>query len=560
MAKVLDPASTPVARLIESVRVVCVRYPVGVLLVVAVAVRLVAVSVRFVIGTDEGLFLTLGRSLADGLGYTGDGRVVQVDFPPGFSLFAAAVYALGGWPELPSQLNVVVVGGLVVAPVYWLARQMLDATAAFRAGLFTALLPALVLAQGNFESVAEPLYTLMLFTGWALVWRGVGVLRAEMVAGKGGHPIRFASRAGREPPLQVRVRRRGPQKWIVLGLAGLAIGAAHLVRWEGVVMALLAAGFVVVVLRRGAIGPVVVMMAGVAVFALPYAVFLYGYTGSVISPKAAITRQHAAAIAAAGDDPFAYEKAYGTYEAFLANPRQPQTVPPTDLGTFVGRYLGNVLLELRLWLTSVSVMALVWVVPALLGAWRLRGWPALFLGLHLAPLAAIPASVVDPRYFLPALPALMIFAAAGWSEVLTWRRGRGLWERATPAVLALMIALFVLGDLAGPFLFPRNLEYRTAGLAVRGLLPEGAHVLARKRQVPFYAGAFWEWLPYDDLDGVLDYARSHEAEYLVVDEATTPSLRPQLAYLLDPAAAPEVLTPVYVSEGGPRVVVYRIER
>mgnify|MGYP006209215221 CR=1 FL=1 len=44
-------------------------------------------------------------------------------------------------------------------------------------------------------------------------------------------------------------------------------------------------------------------------------------------------------------------------------------------------------------------MAAVWVVPALLGAWRLRWWRACYLALHLVPLAAIPASVVDPRYF-----------------------------------------------------------------------------------------------------------------------------------------------------------------
>src|SRR5688572_26522594 len=100
--------------MVESARTLAARHPVWVLMGVAVLARVAAVSGRFVIGTDEGLFLTLGRSLVDGLGYTGNGRVVQVDFPPGFPLFAAAVYALGGWPELPSQLNVLVIGSLVV--------------------------------------------------------------------------------------------------------------------------------------------------------------------------------------------------------------------------------------------------------------------------------------------------------------------------------------------------------------------------------------------------------------------------------------------------------------
>jgi 4-amino-4-deoxy-L-arabinose transferase-like glycosyltransferase len=509
--------------MLEAARAQLARHPLWVLLALAVVVRLLAVSVRFVIGTDEGLFLTLGRSLASGLGYTGDGRVLQVDFPPGFSSFAAAVYALGGWPELPSQLNVVVIGSLLVLPVYWLARQLTDTPTAFRAGLFTALLPALVLAQGNFESVAEPLYSLLLFTGWALLWWALIARR----------PLAF-------------------------GLAGLALGAAHLVRWEGVVMAGLGTLFIVGVRRRQAVRPVLVLAAGVALFAVPYGAFLYTHTGSVISPKTAITRQHAAALALSADDPFAYEKAYDAYEAFLANPRQRPSLPPADAGDLVQRYARNVLVELRLWLTSVSVMAVVWLGPALLGLWRLRWSRAVFVALHLVPLAVIPAAVVDARYFLPALPALLILAAAGWSGLLAREHGPGL-RRALPRVLlGLTLVLFVLGDLAGPFLFPRNLEYRAAGLALRGLLPEGAHVLARKRQVPFYAGAFWEWLPFADLDGVLAYARAHDANYLVVDDATTPSLRPQLAYLLDPTTAPAMLTPIYVSENGPRVVVYEI--
>jgi hypothetical protein len=396
---------------------------------------------------------------------------------------------------------------------------------AWRAGLFTALLPALVLAQGNFDSVAEPLYALLLFTGWAWLWSAI------------------------------KTRR-----WWAYGLAGLALGAAHLVRWEGVVLAVLGAGALVFALRRAAAVPLLSLLTGVAVLAVPYAAFLYANTGSVISPKTAITRQHAAAIAASGDDPFAYEKAYSTYEAFLADPRQRAVVPPTSAGAFAQTYARNLVAELRLWLTSVSVMAVVWVIPALLGAWRLRWFPAFFLALHLVPLAVIPIAVVDPRYFLPALPALMIFAAAGWDVLFQRLPGLG-WRRfVAPALLGLTASLFALGALSGPFLYPRNLEYRAAGLALRGHLPEGAHVLARKRQVPFYAGAFWEWLPYGDLDSVLAYAQAHGAEYLVIDEATTRALRPQLAFLLEPAAAPENLAPVYVSDAGPVVVVYQIKR
>ncbi|MCC6187614.1 MAG: glycosyltransferase family 39 protein [Anaerolineales bacterium] len=506
------------------------QHPIWSLLIVAVAARLLAVGARFVIGTDEGLFLTLGRSLASGLGYTGDGRTVQIDFPPGFSLFAALVYALGGWPELPSQLNVLLFGSLIAAPVYWLGRHLATEQTGFRAGLFVALLPALALAQGNFEAVAEPLYSLLFYAGWALLWRGL--------------------------------TRREAASFL---LAGGALGVAHLVRWEALVLAFLAAGLIVAGLRRAAPVPATAFLAGLAVCAVPYALFLYTHTGSVLSPKTQITQWHAAALDASGNDMFAYEKAYTAYEAYLANPRHPLPVPALPLSGLLQRYARNLVRQAWLWLTSVSLLTPLWVIPVLTGVIGLPRRRALFLLAPLVTLAVFPLSVVDPRYLLPALPALMLLAACGWNlldEYLPVLRveiaGRARRWPLAALLVGLTLVVYALADVAGPFLFPRPTEYRTAGIALRGLVPEEAHIMARKRQVPFYAGVAWEWLPYGTLDDVLRYAAAHGARYLVVDGTTTPDLRPQLAPLLDPTSAPANLTPVYDSISEPRVIVYEI--
>jgi 4-amino-4-deoxy-L-arabinose transferase-like glycosyltransferase len=510
------------------------RHPLWLLWVIALIARLPAAFVRFVIGTDEGLFLTLGRNLLRGLGYTANGSLVQVDFPPGFSFFAAAVYALGGAPELPSRLNVVLIGSLLPLPVYVLARALAGEPAAFRAGLLTALLPALVLAQGNFEAVAEPLYTLLLFTAWALLATAL-------------HRYPRITVSGVTPPR--------PHAIALFALAGLGLGAAHLVRWEGVVLALVAAGMLTLRLRRRALAPLAAFALAVALFAAPYAAYLHRHTGSAVSPKAVITRLHAASLEANRDDAFAYEKAYLDYEAYLRNPRQPPAAASVSAGALAARYLRNAVDQARLWLASVSLMTPLWLLPAVAGGFALPRRRALFLAALFVPLLAIPASVVDPRYFLPVLPAAMIFVACGLTALGQRWRDRRL-GRLARLWLAVMLAAFALGSLAGPFLFPRPLEYRAAGLAVQAQLPEGAHMLARKRQVPFYAGAFWEWLPYGDLEHVLEYARGHNARYLVLDEATTPWLRPQLAHLLDPAVAPAGLVPIYARDG---VVIYALE-
>lgn len=512
------------------------RHPIASLIIIALLVRVLPAAVRFVIGSDEGLFLTLGQNLAAGRGYTGDGVTTQIDFPPGFALFAAAIYKIDGGLELPALLNILLIGSLLPLSVYWLTRQLSDAKTAFIAGVLTALHPALVLSQGNFESVAEQPYGLLLYTAWGLLWWGLQ-----------------RPRSWRYIPAHIGV----------FGLAGLLIGLAHLVRWEGVIMGAVGAGIIVLTLRREAPASLALFLAGLSLFAIPYAEYLYQHTGSPFSPKTMLTQLHAAAIDASVDDPYAIEKYFfEPYEVWLANPRVPPQMLQENRLAPMQRYLGNALLELRLWFTALAFMAVVWIVPFLLGVWRLGVRQTLFLLPLFIPLAFIPASVVDPRYFLIPLPIFMIFTARGWiwlAEKLPKFRFPKISQPVSLAAigLAATLILFTLADLSGPFLYPRPLEYRSAGLALRGQIPPNAPILARKRQLPFYAGGVWIWLPFADLDGVLAYAASHKIDYLVLDQSTTPSLRPQLAYLLDPAKAPANLQPIYASQ---EIVVYHINK
>jgi hypothetical protein len=335
-----------------------------------------------------------------------------------------------------------------------------------------------------------------------------------------------------------------------------------------------------------AVLPALVFTFGLAAFAVPYALFLKQNTGSFVNPKAMITQLHSALLEASAADPYAFEKYYYDLEDVLADPVSLSQVPPELLAyrtPLAQRYVGNLMTEAGLWLTSASLMTLVWIIPAAIGALTMPRGRSLFLALLFAPLGAIPASVVDPRYFLPALPAAMIFAGFGWERVMrrlkaddgrpptpgahlrgrpadrrVWGLKIEVWSWA-PVLLAATFVLFAGFDFAAPFWLSRPTEYRKAGLALRGQLPAGAHVLARKRQAPFYAGGTWEWLPFAELTGVVDYAKSHQADYLLLDRRTVVPLRPQLVDLLDPANAPAGLRPIYYDEAG-GVVVYFIER
>ena len=71
-------------------------------------------------------------------------------------------------------------------------------------------------------------------------------------------------------------------------------------------------------------------------------------------------------------------------------------------------------------------------------------------------------------------------------------------------------------------------------------LPEDAVILTRKPEVSYYANRLMHPVPNEELPAIIRYARSHEIDYLVVDEYFIPT-RPQLAFLLEQDRFPEDL-------------------
>jgi hypothetical protein len=122
-----------------------------------------------------------------------------------------------------------------------------------------------------------------------------------------------------------------------------------------------------------------------------------------------------------------------------------------------------------------------------------------------------------------------------------------------------LIAMCVASDIGAMFFIPRPIEYRTAGLALRGQIQTNRPVLMRKRQIAFYSNTAYDWLPFSGLPGVLDYAQLNGADYFVIDSDTTPVVRPQLTYLLAPSNAPPSIAVFYeTGSANDKVIVYQI--
>jgi hypothetical protein len=188
----------------------------------------------------------------------------------------------------------------------------------------------------------------------------------------------------------------------------------------------------------------------------------------------------------------------------------------------------------------------------------------------LIPFSGFLAFHIEARYFAPALPVLLLWAAQGARELGNWLyqtvaiwRGRplaGHWTTALvqwgPAGVLVLVLVSLLPLTARAAQVSVPLHYKTVGLWLRAHTPAGMKVMTRQGTITLYADRLQVPLPYADWPDVLEAARVHGAGYLVVDEAELRVVRPQLAFLLQ--ETPPELAFVRSFEGGfRRTRVYR---
>ena len=172
---------------------------VGLLVGLAFAVRLALVLfVDRVVWGDEPFYLWLGRNWFEGRGYSFTGYP-DVHHTPGYPFLSAVFYLLTGNLESASDVSYVLFGTLLMLPLYALARRIFNRQVGYIALLIAAVYPALTGTILFWGTMTEPPYY---FFAYAAL---------------------FALLAGME-------RRKA---WAVF-LAGLAAGAAYIVRPEGI--------------------------------------------------------------------------------------------------------------------------------------------------------------------------------------------------------------------------------------------------------------------------------------------------------------------------------------
>ncbi|MDA8187203.1 MAG: glycosyltransferase family 39 protein [Dehalococcoidales bacterium] len=509
-------------------------------------VRIYLSTLPYVVKGDESAYLWLGQSIARGNGFALMG-MPELHYNPLFPVVIAAIYFVTGALEEASKIAFIIFGGLLVVPVYLMARRILGTLEAALAGVLAAVHPALTVYIFYEGGLSEPLYVFLAFSGLYALLLGLQESR-----------------------------------WRAYAACGALFGLSYLDRSEGIELLVfgLAIVAVVAIIRRQVFDKTNWVALGTltlsfAVFALPYVFYLYQHTGQLmISGKPWIAYVQNRSLAEGdlatfdkltwGLDKSGRAVIYESPEKFdhslvdeiVGNPRR-------SIGHLTQNVFRLETLVLDHKIAPIFLIALV--ALGLFGrAWnrsRLLGESVLVGSVILA---VLPTLLMYPtiRFLALMFPAVFIWTAAGLVDLQTWlrrttstllptsrtERTRGsmpvVMAAIAGAVIIYFLAVYSASIKSHQTWLAEDLAGKGVALSLRSELPANAVMMSRDGNFAFYAGTKWAPFPNAEYDQVMAYARAHSVSYLVVDEWSVTVTRPQLSFLLDEKRAPKGLVPL----------------
>jgi 4-amino-4-deoxy-L-arabinose transferase-like glycosyltransferase len=427
---------------------------------------------------DSCNYMAGGSAILHGQPYLNIRDDPQLTFPPGYPALIALGLTVVDDPELAGRLVSVLASLGCVILVYLLGARL----AGWHAGAAAALLMALMPLRIRIATVvwSESVYLALLLIAIVVLWGWM---------------------------------ERGGWNWAVGG--GMLAGAAYLVRPE----AMLLVGFAALVgwvhgasKPRWSAQPLGVLL-GFAIVAAPYVLFLHSHTGEwELTHKTRVNLRVAEA------------RSVGTPMQQMYRLNQEGGVVSLSQQNMLSGLAGRALRNAKgIWLRlPVLASPLVFVFAALglfaLFAPRAPGPGALTMGLALAsPLVFLlpffweDRMLLCPAALLALLAAVGVFRAAQY--VRSADRDRAAWLVVMLACV-LMIGQTIKAGQVGGHVHPRIAT--TIGRWIAQDIPERSAMVSRLPVASYYANKVHHPLPYEELAGVIAYARTCGASLLLL--------------------------------------------
>jgi hypothetical protein len=452
---------------------------------------------------------------ADGIGYYGAARALgagDIGRLASYGFYPVLVWFAGLFiPDLEQAGQVVsmLLGSLLVVPLYLLGRSLYSRQTALAGCFLAAVWPTLL--SWSCEVMTQATYVTLTITGFYLVWRMF----------------------------------RSPSA-VVGGLAGFVLGLAYLTRTEAALLVLVMPIAAALVncrgLRRMGTTLVSYLVAFTALFFLNI-LLVHHITG---------TWQLAAKTSVALNDALGF---YLKIRDLNYVPGVKQTSYLEIMRQYPDFIRSNSLSNVRKALDTM-LPAYLWIL-ALIG-FLSGGWCAernavrFFLLATFAPLLVIIVFYyVGPEYTQPYLPFLLLWVAEGFRQIERFLAGRfpaldfhkkgGRIRIPLALAVALLLSVSILIQQVPAQIDPASYiptddggrrDHKRIGLLLKENLPPGK-IMTRAARIAFYAEREWTNIPQASYAEILQTARLNKVSYLVVD-GSLKGFRPQLGDLLAP--------------------------
>ena len=503
---------------------------------------------------DESDYLLLGRNLVTGHGYT-TGFEPEIHHPPFFPLITGAIYLAVGDLEKSSDIAYALFGGLMLLPIFVLARRIYGYPTAYLAAILLAIYPVLTVVGLYWGTMLEPLYIFLLF-GALVTWLiGMEERRPGMMAVAG---MMFA--------MGFLTRPEPVVYFGIFFLVSLFWRFRNLVA-KGTRLRL-CASFVVAFLLTAA----------------PYLVYMHAQTGHwTLSEKGPITWQQGSYILK--DDWVGFDWVYtrldsSGHQVYYNSPeREKWSLIGTILSdpkAFIARTYESARILGHLALSNNFVIPLL--LPFVVISLTHKAWDRRRLGYEVFLTSAflIQAAVILPfanlllRYLVPVIPVFLIWTANGAVAAGVWLRdsAEACWGRALkpalsacvlclPAAAAVAEIIHVTPDVARREIEHEKFGYKFAAQWLKKNSSPDAIVLADDSNVTVYGERRKIFSPHCDLTHLMSYARYHKADYLLTNETMLLKIRRELSIILD-KGTPELELVFSYKEPNERTLLYRI--
>lgn len=523
----------------------------AVIFLAGLVLRLVVTGLPRIARWDEAAYVMIANNLLAGNGYRELVGALDLQQPPMIGLLAMVGLALRlplAWAAAgPAH---VMLGALVVLPLYGLGRAMAGRQVGLLAALLGAIHPALAVSPLYWSTMTEPPYTLFVLTGLYATNR--------CAQGLAGEPA---------PP------RRRSLGWAAL--MGISFGLGYLVRPEALFFLTVAILYLAIVWftsgRRQVsrlVSSAALAAALTVLLALPYILYLHQSTGlwlasgkqgvsmdiswAYANDSQAMHDQAVASLDPSGQEilwlsPQGFDK---TLTGWIAeDPRRFVVLVRKNIGdTWHALFHEDLFTPWMVVLMGLGLFSQPWT--------RTRLRSELLLLLAFLPLLSLWLFFVLSRFLTVYVGIGLIWAAVGLAQLTRWAGATGqnlIYGTTGPQIgsarramvsllrvlpVAATVTLLLLGgiDVINKEV-PRLPFWRVeAAHRLAELTPPGSPVMTRNSEIALYADRPMVAYPNADWADVLAYGQARGAHFLVVDDKEILEIRPQQASLLATSA------------------------